>query len=97
MSGTAKEREYYILSLKWTRGDEATWWNPDNAGYTIVLDRAGRYAESRVKAAPCYYNNGVSTRAIPCEEAEKIATRVVVTDSKFWELAKQDFVPKEIA
>jgi hypothetical protein len=73
--------EFYILSLKWTRGDLVTWWAPNNSGYTTVLERAGRYSKADVDAEAGYYNDGVNTMAIPCEVVEKHAQRVVMADS----------------
>lgn len=73
------EREYYILSLKWTRRDDCiTWWGPDNSGYTWLLEQAGRYTEADVKARASYLNNGESTLAIPCDVVEQFASRVVL-------------------
>lgn len=75
--------EFYILSLKWTRTNEecVTWWGPDNRGYVLSLDQAGRYSAERVAAAPGYYDNKESTLAVPCEIADKHAIRVVHSDA----------------
>jgi hypothetical protein len=72
----AKPEEFYILSLKWSKGDVLTWWCPDNKGYTIVLDRAGRYTREQVEAEMAYYNDDERTLAIPCGvvEAESVVT-----------------------
>lgn len=72
MSG---EREFYILSLKWTRAPNrlATWWRPDNAGYCWHLPQAGRYPESAVREKLDYYNSGCGTIAIPCDVVDAVA------------------------
>lgn len=76
MSG---EREYYVLSLKWTRREDCiTWWRPNAAGYTWLLEHAGRYTESDVKRRAGYLNDGKSTVAIPCDVVEQFASRVVL-------------------
>lgn len=74
--------DYYILSLKWTRGDDnITWWGPDCSGYTWDLSVAGRYTEERVKGNPAYFDNRESTLAVPCEIAERYAARVMLVGS----------------
>lgn len=70
-------REYFILSLPWTRENYATWWCPNNSGYTSTLALAGRYTEHDVTSRASYYNNGETTIAIPCDEAEAAAVPVV--------------------
>ena len=70
---------YYILSLKWTRGDQVTWWGPDNIGYVRNLEQAGVYTEDQVRARPDYYDNRDSTVAVPVEAVEAAAYRSVAT------------------
>lgn len=74
--------DYYILSLRWTRtGEECvTWWGPNNSGYVISLENAGRYSEDLVRSMPGYYDNRETTLAVPCEVAEKHALRIVHSD-----------------
>jgi hypothetical protein len=65
-------KEFFILSLRHSPADgNALWWGPDNKGYTQNLLTAGRYTEAQVAAEPLYYNDGVNTRAVPCELAER--------------------------
>lgn len=74
-------KEYYILSLKHTHHvDNLIWWKPNNSDYTVDLNRAGRYSHEDVIKNASYYNNNVSTRAIPCEEVDKWTSRVVSID-----------------
>ena len=77
--------EFFIFSLRWTKEDYATWWCPNNSGYTSVISNAGRYARELVEAKPDYYNNGITTIAIPCDEVEKVA-QLVVFDYAFRKL-----------
>lgn len=82
----AEEPEYYILSLKYSRGAHCVvllWWRPDNNGYTMFLEAAGRYKESEVLKSPSYYNDGEDTLAIPCADVERHAHRAVDVDRKY--------------
>lgn len=70
--------DHYILCLKGGPfGDMMTWWAPNNNGYTISLDQAGRYSAEKVASHPSYYDDGVNTKAIPCHLAEEAAHRIV--------------------
>jgi hypothetical protein len=68
-------KEYYILSINHTRGYVVSLWRPNNSGYTIYLEQAGRYSEEQVKKNQQYYDNKVTTMAVPCEDVEKMALR----------------------
>ena len=70
--------EFYILSLKWTRRSDRliTWWWPENNGYCYRLEEAGRYSADAVAGDPNYYDNGVTTKAVPCEDVDALAIRV---------------------
>jgi hypothetical protein len=37
-------RDLFLIRDRESNGDFALWWKPEGAGYTIHLDRAGRYA-----------------------------------------------------
>ena len=63
-------KEYYVISLKWTRADNICFWRPDNAGYTEYLDEAGIYTEEQINGAKTYYCNAIDTVAV---EKEQIA------------------------
>ena len=68
--------DFYILSLSHTTPDSAAkWWGPNNCGYTENLEQAGRYSAEQVRAKADYYDNGESTRAVPCMEADIMASR----------------------
>jgi hypothetical protein len=77
MSDKAEPTEFFILSLRWTRGDVLTWWAPDNCGYVTAIDQAGRYPRVQIEANLAYYNNGETALAIPCAAVEAEAVRVV--------------------
>lgn len=65
---------FYVMSLKWTSGENITWWGPDNAGYVTDLARAGVYTAEQIAAHPDYYDSGRrddGTLAIPVKAAER--------------------------
>lgn len=70
--------EFFILDVEETRrADQCLWWRPENSGYTIRLDLAGRYSEAQVRSQPSYYNNGHATIAVPCDVVLEHAVHVV--------------------
>jgi hypothetical protein len=82
MGGELLSKEYFVLSLKWSKGQELlVWWRPNNAGYTCRLDDAGRYTAEAIEADRRYYDDGEGTLAVPCEMAESLAIRVVTDES----------------
>lgn len=91
MSGDA-ERMFYILCMKEPRGDEALWWGPNNNGYTVVLDRAGKYTESQVRENQRYYDDGKDNRAIPCDLVDPLVVRVVPRETPVVRLAKKQHI-----
>lgn len=81
MTTTPPREGYYILCLKTgAMGDSLLWWRPNNAGYTVALERAGVYTQADLDAHPRYYNNGETTLAVPVAEAEARTMRVVSSD-----------------
>jgi hypothetical protein len=74
-----KQREFFILDTR-HRGDQLLWWRPDNSGYTIYLEAAGRYTEEQVRSNLSYYENG-ETRAIPCEDVLACKEKGTVVDA----------------
>lgn len=82
MSESETRKDFYVLSLRWTRtGDEnATWWRPQNNGYTCSLDEAGRYTQEQIQQRPGYYNDRESTLAIPCDLVDQRARRILSTE-----------------
>lgn len=57
--------EFYIVSLKHTKGQNMCFWRPNDAGYTEIIEDAGIYTEEQVKEHQSYYNNGESSIAVP--------------------------------
>lgn len=72
-------KEFYILSLKWSRHDEQnlTWWMPNRSGYTWLLENAGRYSEDEAKV----HDGSDTTIAIPCEVVDSMSRRVVLREA----------------
>ena len=61
--------EYLIAHIGHTlrSHEHVTWWNPDSRGYTICIDKAGRYSEEEARSI--------------CQHGGSIAVRVQVVDS----------------
>lgn len=78
------ERLYYVLSLKERDTGEAilTWWRPNANGYCYRLEDAGRYLVSEIQRHRGYYDNGDSTKAIPCEVVEALSVQVRHVESR---------------
>ena len=73
--------EFFVLSLKWSDGMMATWWKPNDSGYTYSLEEAGRYSREAVEDKANYYNDGETTLAIPVEKALAMSFSAVLNDS----------------
>jgi hypothetical protein len=93
------ESLFYIICLRHSSNQDyaITWWGPNNSGYTLNLDNAGKYTldqiikDERVKDK----HNG-DDYGIPCEEIDRIAVereynysgwkkgRFVLNDEVFW-------------
>ena len=80
---------FYIWSIKWTRGDTIVWWRPENSGYTIFMGAAGKYTLEEIEAKRWYYDNGESTKAIPCAVADGLVQQTVPNDSHALGLLKE--------
>ena len=79
---------YYILSLKHSKGSDALlWWGPQNCGYTIALDKAGKYSQGTIDERPEYYNDLKDTMAVKCEHAEALA-HMILGKEAFFQLAR---------
>jgi hypothetical protein len=72
-----QEKEFYIVSIKYSRGGEIKLWRPNACGYTSVLEYAGIYTADQIAKQPGYYDNGWSQIAVPREDIERLALRVV--------------------
>jgi hypothetical protein len=57
--------KYIIISLSHGTGKKPCFWKANDAGYTNYPFNAGIYTEEQVKARPDYYNDGLSSVAIP--------------------------------
>lgn len=57
--------KYVILSLTHSTKDAAVWYMPGDSGYTTSMVNAGKYPMDAVVSRIDYYNNGVSTMAVP--------------------------------
>jgi hypothetical protein len=70
--------KYLILSLKWSRGsDNFVWYRTNAAGYTIIIEQAGRYTADEAAK----YSDGVTTLAVREDDALADAVRVVINYS----------------
>lgn len=63
--------EYLIAHIGHTlRGHEhITWWKPESCGYTICIDKAGRYSEDEARSI-CQYGSCI---AVPLPAVEPLA------------------------
>lgn len=68
---------YYILSLTHLDPDHYIWWRSNAAGYCTRLDWAGKYTEEEINDPNKRYNDGINTKAIPCDEVDKVAIKSV--------------------
>ena len=61
--------EYLIAHIGHTQktSEHVCWWNPDSRGYTICIDKAGRYSEEQARSI--------------CRTGECIAVRVQAVES----------------
>lgn len=57
---------FLILSLKNSPlGGVSLWWRANDCGYTDDINEAGGYTKEQIEKNPSYYNNGITTLAIP--------------------------------
>lgn len=62
------DHNYIILSLKHGTSDKPVFWRANANGYTDYPFSAGRYTKEQIESNPDYYNNGLSSLAIPLTE-----------------------------
>lgn len=55
--------EYLIAHIGHTQkhNEHVTWWKPDSKGYTICIDKAGRYSEEEARSI-CQYGSCIAVR-----------------------------------
>lgn len=86
-------KEFVIFSLKWSKGNFAVFWGPDNSGYVTNIAKAGRYSQEQIEDKSNYYNDGKATLAIPLDNVIQLSIPVVVNDySKLLEASGQPSV-----
>lgn len=79
-------REYYLLSLKWSKGDQYIWWGPNNSGYYMDIKKAGIYTEEKLNKNKIYYNN-TGVMPVPVEVVNKAdCQKVIVANSDNYNL-----------
>lgn len=63
--------EFLIAHIGHTQrhNQHITWWKPDSKGYTICIDKAGRYSQSEATSI-CQYGGCI---AVPVSAAESLA------------------------
>lgn len=86
--------KYIIISLSHGTGKSPVFWRANAAGYTNSPFAAGIYTEEQVKARPDYYNDGLSTVAIPLTEQAMEAISFTCSFNekaveKFFQVAKK--------
>lgn len=74
---------YYILSLNHLNPECWLFWRPDNSGYTMILEEAGKYSSEKVNANRLYYDNKKDTVAVPCHVVDEFAVKVVPANGQF--------------
>lgn len=84
---------YFILSLKWSPGnDAAVWWQENKCGYTTNILDAGHYTAQDLVDDPGL-NDRQSTLAVPTKDALK-ASRVLrlAPLRSFWSPAEGEHI-----
>jgi hypothetical protein len=64
----------YVLSLAHSHATDRllTWWGPNDSGYSVALEGAGKYTSTDISKSS-YYNDGDRSIAIPCEIVDGLA------------------------
>lgn len=95
--GDKAMKHFYILSLKWSKKKDKviTWWRPNNAGYCLRMDWAGKYTQAHVDEHQSYYNDGKSTIAVPCDVVDKLVEDNTVSWGHLKKLIKEYGKKKE--
>lgn len=69
-----RDKEYYVISLKWSTGDNVCFWRPNSSGYTEYPDEAGIYTEAQIEQHQDYYNDGEDTLAVEKSQLKELFT-----------------------
>lgn len=76
------DQEYYLLSIEHTpKTDLCVWWKPSEQGYTLRLEKAGKYTGSYIRERGL--DEGIRRgviRAILCHIAEEYSCKVVLRE-----------------
>lgn len=67
-------KEFFIVMKSPMGSDYALFWRPDRAGYTRIMDHAGRYSEEEAKKI-CKLRG--EEFMVPCKLVEPMAVRLV--------------------
>lgn len=70
-------KEWLVLCHEHGDGAVCLWWRANGAGYTRLIDEAGRYTETEARAIE---NNRQKDVAVRLADAEAAAQRVVMLD-----------------
>ena len=71
--------DYLVLALD-RCDDVLCWWRPNDCGYTIFIEDAGRYTEEQITKKASYYDNGEAL-AVPLREVCQNTRMVAYKDS----------------
>jgi hypothetical protein len=70
--------EYYLMSVKHSRGDHVSLWRKNKRGYTYFLENAGTYSQDEVTTGElAYHVERGAIILIPVEIAEEFARRTI--------------------
>lgn len=79
--------EYLIAHIGHTlkSHEHVTWWKPDSCGYTICIDKAGRYSEDEARSI-CQYGSSIAVRVQAVESLARSTPYFRRSDGKLAKL-----------